>query len=112
MALKTTINLSTPDKTEKKVDVTVSHRDFWKRTGERVWTIEPVRQRRRVETQTIKKWFACTLAACEAAATAYVTADGTGGYAWEETSEIIHSYTFSIIETTITIAFLHPASET
>ena len=112
MALKTTINLSTPDKTESKVDVTVGHRHFWKRTEENVWTIESAPRRRSVETQTIKTWFACTLAACEAAATAYVTADGTGGYAWEETSEIIHSYTFSIIETTITIAFLHPASET
>ena len=112
MALKTTINLSTPDKTESKVDVTVGHRDFWKRTGENEWTIEPVRQKRRVETQTSKKWFACTLAACEAAATAYVTADGTGSYAWDETSEIIHAYTFSIVETTITIALVPPPSET
>ena len=112
MALKTTINLSTPDKIESKVDVTVGHRGFWKLTGEDEWTLEPVGQMRRVETHTIKTWFACTLAACEAAATAYVTADGTGSYAWEETNEIIHSYTFTIIETTITIALLSPPSET
>ena len=112
MALNSSINLSTPDKTESKVDVTVGHRDFWKRTGEGEWTIEPVRQRRRVATHTIKTWFACTLAACEAAGTAYAAADGPGSYAWDETSEILHSYTFTIIETTITIAFLPPASET
>jgi hypothetical protein len=118
MALKTTIvtgsppHLSTPDKTETKVDVTVGHRGYWKRTGEGEWTLVPVGQKRRVETHTIKTWFACTLAACEAAATAYVTAGGTGSYAWEETNEIIHSYTFSIIETTITIALLPPPSVT
>jgi len=112
MALKTTINLSAPDKTESKVDVTVGHRGFWKLTGEDEWTLEPVGQMRRVETHTIKTWFACTLAACEGAAAAYVAADGPGSYAYEETSEIIHSYSFSIIETTITIALLPPPSET
>ena len=112
MALKTTINLSTADKAETKVDVTVGHRGIWKLTGEDEWTLEPVGQMRRVETHTIKTWFACTLAACESAATAYVKEDGTGSYAWEETNEIIHSYTFSIIETTITIALLPPPSVT
>ena len=112
MALKTTINLSTPDKIESKVDVTVGPRGFWKLTGEDEWTLEPVGQMRRVETHTIKTWFACSLAACEAAATAYVTADGTGSYAWEATSAIIHAYTFSIFETTITIALLPPAGGT
>ena len=112
MALKSSINLSTPDKTESKVDATVGHRGVWKLTGEDEWPLEPVGQMRRVETHTIKTWFACTLAACEAAATAYVTADGTGSYAWEETNEIIHSYTFTIIETTITIALLPPPSGT
>ena len=112
MALNSSINLSTPDKTGTKVDVTVGHRGFWKRTGENEWTLEPVGQMRRVETHTIKTWFACTLAACQSAAAAYVSAEGTGSYAYEETSEIIHAYTFSIIETTITIAFVPPPSET
>ena len=112
MALKTTINLSTPDKTESKVDVTVGHRGFWKVSDEDVWTFQPVGHMRTVESHTIKTWFACTLAACEAAATAYVTAYGTGSYAWEETSAIIHSYTFSVIETTITSALLPPPGGT
>lgn len=112
MALKTTINLSTPDKTETKVDVTVGHRGFWKLTGESEWTLVPVGQMRRVESHTIKTWFACTLSACEAAAADYVAAEGTGSYAWEETSEIIHAYTFTITETTITVALLPPPSGT
>ena len=112
MALNDSINLSAPDKTESKVDVTVGHRGYWKLTGDNEWTLVPIGRMRRVETHTINTWFACTLAACEAAATAYVTADGTGSYAWDETSEIIHSYTFSIIETTITVALVPPASET
>ena len=109
MALNSSINLSTPDKTESKVDVTVGHRGYWKLTGEDEWTLVPVGQMRRVETHTIKTWFACTLAACKTAATTY---GGTGSYAYEETNEIIHSYTFSIIETTITIALLPPPSVT
>jgi len=112
MALNSSINLSAPDKTETKVDVTVGHRGVWKLTGEDEWTLEPVGQMRRVESNTIKTWFACTLAACEAAANAYVAAEGTGSYAWEETSAIIHAYTFTIIETTITVALLPPPSGT
>ncbi len=112
MALNSSINLSTPDKTETKVDVTVGHRGYWKRTDDDEWTLVPVGQLRRVESHTIKTWFACTLAACEAAATAYVTADGTGSYAWDETSAIIHAYTFTIIETTITRELLPPPSGT
>ena len=101
MALKTTINLSTPDKIETKVDVTLSPRGRWKRDASdpSVRTFTLWGTFRTVRTDTIKTWFACTLSACASAAATY---NGTGSYAYEETVEALHSYTFRITESVLT----------
>jgi hypothetical protein len=103
MALKTTINLSTPDKIETKVDVTLSPRGRWKRddSDPPVWTFTLWGIYRTVRTDTIKTWFACTLSACQAAASTY-SGSGLGSYAYEETVEALHSYTFRITESELT----------
>ena len=101
MALKTTINLSTPDKIESKVDVTLSPRGYWAAddSDPPVWTFTPLGTWRAVRTDTIKTWFACTLSACQTAASTY---SGLGSYAYEETVEALHSYTFMVTESTLT----------
>lgn len=110
MALKTTINLSTPDKIESKVDVTLAPRGYWKAddSDPPVRTFTPLGTFRLVSTNTIKTWFACTLSACEAAASTY---SGLGSYAYEETVEALHSYTFMITESTLTQTFVRPEEE-
>ncbi len=98
MALKTTINLSYPDKTETRVDVTVGARGYWQSDGDGGWELVKVGNWRREATDTVQTWFACTLSACETAAAAY---SGDGSYSYEETNEIVHSYMFQVIETTV-----------
>lgn len=113
MALKTTINLSTPDKIETKVDVTLSPRGRWKRDASDppVWTFTLWGTYRTVRTDTIKTWFACTLSACETAASTYSELGGLGSYAYEETVEALHSYTFMITESTLTRTFVRAEEE-
>ena len=110
MALKTTINLFTPDKTETKVDVTLSPRGTWELDNSvpPVWTFTPWGTYRTVRTDTIKTWFACTLSACAAASAAY---SGLGSYAYEETVEALHSYTFMITESTLTKTLVYAEEE-
>ena len=110
MALKTTINLFTPDKTESKVDVTLSPRGTWKLDDSvpPVWKFTLWGTYRTVTTYTIKTWFACTLSACAAASSAY---DGTGSYAYEETVEALHSYTFMITESELTKTLVYEEEE-
>ena len=110
MALKTTINLSKPDKIESKVDVTLSPRGYWVKddSDPPVWTYTPWGTYRSVRTDTIKTWFACTLSACETAASTY---SGLGSYAYEETVEALHSYTFMITESTLTETFVRAEEE-
>ena len=110
MALKTTINLSRPDKTETKVDVTLSPRGYWRRddSDPPVWTFTPWGTYRSVRTDTIKTWFACTLSACETAASTY---SGLGSYAYEETVEALHSYTFMITESALTFTLVRAEEE-
>lgn len=98
MALKTTINLDSPDKTEQRNDVTVSPRGRWE------WDKDEKKHRyitlgviRVVKEITEKTWFACTLSACYAAAASY---SGMGSYLYEESVPVLHSYTFKVIEMT------------
>ena len=110
MALKTTINLSSPDKVETKVDVTLSPRGYWMHddSDPPVWTYTPLGTLRSVRTDTIKTWFACTLSACETAASTY---SGLGSYAYEETVEALHSYTFMVTESTLTETWVRVEEE-
>jgi hypothetical protein len=110
MALKTTINLAKPDKVETKVDVTLSPRGRWKRDASdpSVRTFTLWGTFRSVKTDTIKTWFACTLSACQAAASTY---SGLGSYAYEETVEALHSYTFMITESTLTKTLVRAEEE-
>ena len=110
MALKTTINLFTPDKTESKVDVTLSPRGYWVADDSNppVWTFTPFGTFRAVRTDTIKTWFACTLSACQTAASTY---SGLGSYAYEETVEALHSYTFMITESELTKTLVNAEEE-
>ena len=110
MALNSSINLSTPDKTETKVDVTLSPRGYWMHddSDPPVWTFTPWGTYRTVRTDTIKTWFACTLSACAAASAAY---SGLGSYAYEETVEALHSYTFMITESELTETLVYEEEE-
>ena len=110
MALKTTINLSKPDKIESKVDVTLSPRGYWKAddSDPPVWTYTHRGTFRTVRTDTIMTWFACTLSACQTAASTY---SGPGSYAYEETVEALHSYTFMITESTLTKTLIRAEEE-
>ena len=110
MALNSSINLSTPDKTETKVDVTLSPRGYWMPDDSNppVWTFTPFGTFRAVRTDTIKTWFACTLSACQTAASTY---SGLGSYAYEETVEALHSYTFMITESELTETLVYEEEE-
>ena len=110
MALNSSINLSTPDKTESKVDVTLSPRGYWVADDSNppVWTFTPWGTYRTIRTDTIKTWFACTLSACAAASAAY---SGLGSYAYEETVEALHSYTFMITESELTETLVYAEEE-
>ena len=110
MALNSSINLSTPDKTETKVDVTLAPRGYWMPDDSNppVWTFTPFGTFRSVRTDTIKTWFACTLSACQTAASTY---SGLGSYAYEETVEALHSYTFMITESTLTKTLVYAEEE-
>ena len=98
MALKNSIDLSLPDKTEKRNDVTASPRGYWKwdrDEGKHSYiTLGVIRV---VKEITEKTWFACTLSACYEAAGTY---SGQGSYQYEETVPVLHSYTFKVIEMT------------
>lgn len=98
MALKTSINLGSPDKTEKRYDVTVSPRGYWKwDKDEGMHTYITLGVIRVVKEITEQTWFACTLYACQSAAGSY---SGMGSYQYEETVPVLHSYTFKVIEMT------------
>jgi hypothetical protein len=105
MALKQAINLNAPDKIEKKSDVTLFPRGTWDYddSDPPVWTYTPLGTVKNEESTTVKTWVACSLSACMTAASTY---SGAGSYAYEETVEVLHSYTFRITESEIVNTFV------
>ena len=95
MALKTTINEATPDKTETKRDRTTLTRGYWSETEPDVFSYTNLGFLIRTAIYTIKTWFACTQSAC---ATFDATYEGGGSIEITEVSEVLHAYQLTLTE--------------
>lgn len=100
MALKSSINGASPDKTEIKYDRDVSYRGYWNAdedTG--VFSFVKLGHFVRTAAHTVKTWYACTQAACTTFIGSY---SGDGSYVAEEVSEVLHAFNFVLTETEFT----------
>jgi hypothetical protein len=110
MALRTTIDLNAPDKTETTVDVTNTPRGVFSRSrpdpnGPYVYTYTNIGNIKKTVTSTVKTWLANTYAACTTARTSY---DGNGSLRISEANPVVKAYTLEISESeeTTTITFI------
>jgi len=98
MALKSTIDANAPDKIEYAYDRTAKRRGYWAPDDDNPNRFNFVPQGYLVSTDrhTIKTWFACSLAACEAFIDAYA---GGGSIEAPETSPVLKSHNLVLTET-------------
>jgi len=92
MALRTTIDLNAPDKTETTDDVTSWPRGFYDRE---TFVFTQKGTFKSTVTHTVKTWVANTLAACNTARGAYA---GTGAVRIIEAHPVVKAYTLEISE--------------
>jgi hypothetical protein len=103
MALRTTIDLDAPDKTDIVDDVTTVPRGT---LVDGVYT--DLGMIKRTVTHTVKTWVANTYAACTTARTSYA---GTGSVRITEQSPVVKAYTLEISEDSDIVVTLIPPEE-
>jgi len=105
MALRTTIDLESPDRTDTTKDITNTPRGTYTTTPFS-FTLRGVL---RIETtHVVKTWIANTKAACDTAAAAY---EGNGSIRITEAHPVIKAYTLEISEDSGPVATWIPVEE-